>query len=388
MAKSKNDVQKMKEELTKRRPRVSPIPPEDYVSSGMTLLNMALTGRPNYGYPKGSYVYYVGDSSSGKSWLGMNLLAEASRKESFNEHQFVYDNAENGTLMDINYYFGDDVAERLMCPNGEAFATGQHSRTIKEFYYNIDIAMDRGPCIYIMDSMDALDEDTAEENFQKEKNQYIKDGEATVAGSMGMQKAKTNSTHINRLTSKLRDTKSILFLISQTRDKIGGTIPGLKTHSGGKSLKFFSHVQIWTSVKAPIKKTVKGKERELGSIIQMDIQKNRLSGWEGKLQVPFYRTLGFDDVGSCVDYLVEEKHWDATGKGEKTIRAKDFDFEGDREALIKHIEDSNSVPELRTLCGRVWKEIEDACAVKRKPRYQDPPVAEEPTDEGEKAADE
>ena len=364
-----NETDKAKARLTADAPRVPPIPPEDFLSSGLTVLNLAATGHPDRFIAKGQYLYLVGDSSSGKSWLSFQVFAEAARNKAFKKHRFIFDNAENGALMDVARYFGQSVLDRLEPPRGNA-DNPTYSSTVQEMFFNVDDALDAGPCVYVMDSVDAVNADEDEDKFEEEKQAFEKGKDA--GGSYGMAKPKYISRNINRVVKRLRDTGSVLVLISQTRDKVGGMIPGQKTRAGGRALKFYAHLEIWSSVRGPLKRTAAGKEREVGSLIQLDIQKNRLSGWEGKVPLlPFYRSSGFDEAGACVDFLIDEGYWEeAKSKGQAPkVRAKELEFEGKKEDLIAKVQSEERDRELQLLVAKVWKDIEAACAVNRRPRY-------------------
>ncbi len=343
-------------------PRTEPIPCKNWLSSGVTLLNLAASAHPDHFIAKGQYVYFVGDSSSGKTFLAFNIFAEAARNPNFKKHRLIFDNAENGALMDVGRYFGQSVADRVEAPGDN------NSRTIQEFFYHLDNALAK-PTIYVLDSVDAINADEDEAKFEEELTAWEKDKD--VKGSYGMAKPKYISRNINRVVQKLRDTDSILVLISQTRDKVGGHIPGQKTRSGGRALKFFAHLELWSSVRSPITKSALGKEREIGATIQIDIQKNRLSGWEGKVQIPFIRTHGWDEMGSLVDFLADE-HWQCQtvkGKG-LVIQAPEFEFEGTRENFIHEIESTEQESKLKELAQSIWNKIEDACKLSRKKRYE------------------
>lgn len=334
----------------------------DMLSTGSTLLNLACTGNPEGGFGKGEYVFFVGDSMSGKTWFTLSCLAEASRRKSFRNYQFIYDAPEQGAKMDLEFFFGAKVAKRIDTP-----PSGGPSRTVEEFYFNMDAAIDEGPCIYIMDSMDALGSDEDVEQFEKQRKAYEEDKDA--GGSYGMGKAKSNSTMLRQVLSKVQESKSILIIISQTRDNIGfGSQFNPKTRSGGKSLRFYADIEIWTSVRATVKKKYKGKDRQQGVITKCEMKKNRHNGQLHKVEVPIYHSYGIDDVASCIGYLVEEKHWSAN-KG--VINATDFEFKGKEGKLIEHIEENDLEPVLREIVGEVWQEIQDATAVKgRKKRYE------------------
>jgi len=364
VAKSKSKVEELESRLTTAVPRTSAIPDLDWLSSGITTLNLAASGRPDGLIPKGKYAYVVGDSSSGKSRLVQDMFAEAARNPSFAKHRLVFDNAERGMLLDVAGIYGQETADRIEPPRGTK-TNPEYSETVQQFFFNLDDALGKGPCIYALDSVDAIGADEDDKQFQAEKDAFEKDKESP--GTYAMSKVKYISQHIGRVSRGLSDTGSILLLISQTRDKIGGHIPGQKTRAGGRALKFYARLELWLSVKGPMKKTVLGREREIGSYIQVDIQKNHLTGWEGKVPlIPFQRNLGFDSIGSSVDFLLEEGVWD---KQKNTIKAPELEFEGTRDALIKHIENNNLESKLVAIVQAMWSAIEDASKGNRKSRY-------------------
>jgi RecA/RadA recombinase len=367
-----SEVKKIKAAVN-AKPKKKAIPDDNYCSTGVPLLNLAVSGRIDGGIPKGTYLYYVGDSSSGKTWFSMELMAQACINRNFDNHRLIFDNAERGALMDVRRYFGK-LADRIEPPKGTR-AKPEYSRITEEFYYNLDDALEEGPCIYVLDSMDSLttnDDDKKFDQFKdryqgKKKSQQESEGEEKLKGSYGMAQAKINSRNIRGYAAMLDDTGSILVIISQTRDKVGSQFP-MRTHAGGKALKFFSHVEVWTSVKGDIKWTnILGKDRVVGSRILMDVQKNRITGWDSfKIEVPFHRSVGLDPIGASVDFLIDEGFWP---EEKKVITAEQFGFKGKREQLIERIEGEDGESELHGYVQEVWDKIDAACAVKRKPRY-------------------
>ena len=110
--------------------------PRDLLGSGSTLLNLACTNKPYGAFQKGKYYLFVGDSQSGKTFLALTCMAEASISKHFKDYRIIYDNVEDGALMDIRRFFGDAVAERLEAPSAAGC-----SKTVEEFYYNVDDAI-------------------------------------------------------------------------------------------------------------------------------------------------------------------------------------------------------------------------------------------------------
>jgi RecA/RadA recombinase len=339
---------------------------DDFVSTGSTLLNCAITGYPDRGFAKGKYYFIVGDSASGKTFLTLTCLAEASNNPNFDNYRFIYDNAEDGALMDVEKFFGKKVSKRLSFPaEGDIADESFFSSSIEEFYYNVDDAIQKEqPFIYILDSMDALSSDQEREKFDETKEAYRKG--KTTSGSYGDGKAKKNAANLRRLLTPLRKTGSILIILNQTRDNLGFGFEK-KVRSGGHALRFYATVELWSSVKSKIKRTVRGKPRQLGIECKVQIKKNRITGRERNVIIPIFHSFGIDDTGSCIDYLLDEKHWQT--KGDK-IKADEFDLVCSRSKLIKEIEEGNLEADLQDIVGEVWKEIEDASSVKRKKRYE------------------
>jgi RecA/RadA recombinase len=358
------NIKKLKSDLLKKE-KSEVFHPEDFLSTGSTLLNLACTDRAFRGFAKGHYYFIVGDSTSGKTFLSLTCLAEACKNPNFKNHRFIYDSGEFGALMNIGKFFGQKVADKLEAPSYEDKKNPIFSYTIEEFYYHIDDAVKKGkPFIYILDSMDSLSSEAELEKFNEQKNAFRKGRQ--VAGSYGDGKAKKNSTNIRKLLKPLKDSGSILIIISQTRDNLGFGFEK-KTRSGGNSLRFYSTIELWSSVRGKISKVFKGIKRQLGIICQIQIKKNRICGKERTVEIPIYHSYGIDDIGSCIDYLIKEGCWKKKGG---SIVAKDWGLKHDREKLIQIIEEKGWENKLRILVSKTWNEIEDSCKVQRKPRYE------------------
>lgn len=358
------DTQVLKDMLRRKRTKCA-IPNKDFVSTGSTLLNLAASGQPYGGFAKGKYYFLVGDSTSGKTFLSLTCCAEAKRNPAFAKYRLLFDNVEDGALMDLERYFGKAVADAIELPGRDDEGVPCASKTVEDFYYNITKAIAKGvPFLYILDSADALDSDAATEKFNEQMEAHEKGKE--VAGSYGDGKAKYHSQNMRRVLQGLRDTGSILIVLSQTRDNVTGMGFEKKTRAGGKALRFYATLEMWSSIKEKIKRTVRGKARTIGVVSEVKFKKNRFTGKDRDVTVDIYHSVGIDDVGSCIDYLIEEKHWNAK---EGNIRAKEFQFEGTRDELIAHVEQNGLERDLSDIVGTVWQSIEDACVVERKARY-------------------
>lgn len=357
----------------------------DLLGTGSTLLNLLFSGNPFGGFLRGKYFFLVGDSQSGKTFFSMTCAAESTINPDFQNYRIIYDNGEDGMLMNLEQLFSEATADKVEPP---AIANGEpvFSDTAENFYYNLDDALfkagwdnkrkrltedpDARPFIYILDSENGLDSDASDKKFYQHKAAARKEkGEdEDPAGSFGDGKAKMHSQDLRRSMKGLRKTGSILIIISQTRDSLA-RFGDKKTRSGGKALRFYATVEVWLSPVEQIKKNVHGKERKVGTRIKAETKKNRITGKLGEVEIDIFPSFGIDDIGNCVDYLVEEKFWLMTGQ---KIDAKGL-LEGapvTRDKLIRVIERQGLEDKVRELCGRCWSEIDAASSLKRKNRYQ------------------
>ena len=341
---------------------------KDGLSSSSTLLNLAATGRLNCCFYKGHYYWFVGDSESGKSWLALASLAEASINPEFDDYRLIYDNSEHGALMNIERYFGKRVADRLEPPRGTR-EEPIYSKTVEDMYYALQDLFEVGePFIFIEDSMDVLDTKADQKKFKKQMRAKTESDNKAGELQVGA-KAALNSAYLRRVVDGCNKTKSIVIIISQTRDRLGfGAKFDPKTVAGGRALKFYATMSIWTSIREKIKRTVRGKKRAIGIMSKVQTKKNRHQGKDRTIYVPIHYSSGVDDIGSLISYLVDEKHWKGT---EENVTAPEFDYKGSREGLVQQIESEGASAEyeIKQIVKEVWNEIEAACEVQRKSRY-------------------
>ena len=376
MSKKTEEAAQAIEAAAEEEPKKEFIKPEDLLSTGSTLLNLACADNPHGGLPKGKYSLLVGDSAAGKTFLSMTCFAEACINPNFQDHRLIYDNAEDGCMIDIERFFGKAVADKIE-PPGEDKEGASYSETIEDFYYNIDNAIkEEEPFIYVLDSMDSLSSEYEGKKFDQGKKAADKTvseddnaEETKVKGSYGDGKAKQNSTNIRRLLAPLRKSGSILLILCQTRDNYTGY--GGKVRSGGHALRFYATLEIWFSIKEEIKKGVKGAQRLVGTLSSIRVKKNRITGKKREpILLPIFPSYGIDDVSSCVEYLIKEKCWTKQGKVFVPKGMGEVIKPGTKEKLVKDIETLGKETKLRRLVGNRWKEIDEACAVKdRKSRY-------------------
>ena len=299
----------------------------------------------------------------GKTFGCLTVLAEAVINSAFNNYELIHDDAEHRDNFDTEYLFGDKVADRIKPPGGyDKDGEPLNSSTVEDFQtYIYKLLKKEKPFIYVLDCMDSLDADADIKKF--EDTITAREKGKTEAGTYGTGKAKANSDTLRRIKKMIRDTNSLLIVISQTRDNIGFGFAE-KTRSGGRALKFYSTHEMWQTIKSTEKKS----KRPIGVQSIIKIKKNSLTGKIREVPITIYYDYGVDDVGANIDWLVSEKVFKKP-KNSSTITADNFGFKGSKEKLIQYIEDNNLERRLKREVQKQWDKIEDSLKSKRKRKY-------------------
>lgn len=340
--------------------------PNMLVPTGSTLLNLGMSDTI-FGGPKlGTMINVIGDSNAGKSFKALTLLIEACLLPRLDHYKMIYDDSEEANSFDMGHLFGPKAGKRIKSPEEDEEGEPHNSHFIEEFNDNLMRLFDKGiPFIYVQDSFDSLDTEADDKKTDEMRAAREKGTEAK--GSYGMAKAKLASQYFRKICSELKKSKSLLSIVSQTRDDINPKTFTTKARSGGKALKFYAHHEMWLAVGGLITKTVNKKKRVIGVNCVIKITKNKLTGKVREVEFPIYYDYGIDNIGSCIDWLKKEKVWTGDGK----INTHDtFSLNGmTREKMIREIESNNLEKELDVLVGVEWKNIEDSLLLNRKSKY-------------------
>lgn len=351
----------------------SRVTPENYLSSGVTLLNLTTTNDPDCFVEKGTYDLFVGTSGSGKSFLAMQLLAEAANNPAFDGYELVYDDAENGALFDVPQMFGNKLAQRLRAPRYGDDGLPDYSATVEDFFFNVDdLQKEKKPFIYILDSMDSLTSSPADVKFDENKATRRADLEkgkdtSVLTQGYGDGKAKLISGFLRRIVNRLPETGSILIIISQVRENISGYGPKY-VRSGGQALRFFAHEEYWFDNVRNLVKTVDKKDRQYGQVTRVEIKKNRITGIKSPIEFPILLGTGISDYDACLDWLCNE------GKIIKPARSNGlYDYPAlnlklNRDAMIERMEDD--FEPFKQDMKETWFSILKAITPKRKRKYE------------------
>lgn len=346
------------------KPSQSNFDPKQFLSTGSTLLNLALTDHWNCGWQKGKMANIIGDSSSGKTFLTLTAYAEAARNKNFDDFEFIFDDAENANEFDMEYLFGEQVQERMQAPTAKDDGD-VYSETMEDFHDNLLVSLKNGnPFLYVLDSFDSLTTEADDDKIEEQHKARMAGKE--VKGTYGMTKAKKSSEILRHIVGKLKRSESMLLIISQTRDNIDPLSFEKKTRSGGKALKFYATYEMWLALGSPIT----SKDRSIGINCIIKVSKNKITGKRRKIEFPIFYDYGVDDLASCIDFLIKEGRWKKAKGASKIDPCGDLGLEpATAKSLINQIEEQGLEVKLKQLVGRVWNEIEESLKLRRKKKY-------------------
>src|SRR4030065_471292 len=337
-----------------------------HIPSGSTLLNCAASDSAFGAYKIGTIVTIPGGSASGKTMLIYTMFAEICDIKRFDKFRLIYDDAEEALSIDIEKLFGKKTKVRVIPPRiNKETGDSIYSETIQDFKNNLMLCIKKGiPFIYVLDSLDSLSSDAEMDREYKLAIQSAKSGEQVkeIKGQQIADKARAIGQCLRTIRQQLKNTKGLLVIIQQERTNIGGGMFRPETiTSGGRAPFYYSSHQIWLKKSKAIKKG----EKKIGAKTRVNIMKNKLTGKERNIEYNIYYSYGIDDIGSQIDFLVQEKIWKKKGG----IIVSDEFIPATREKLIRYIEENNLQKKLKKITGESWRKIEKELELTRKAKY-------------------
>jgi len=332
-------------------------------SSGSTLLNLACADSTDGAYPIGSVVNIVGDKSAGKTILVLSGLAEVAANKERDKTCLVYDDAEAAMGFDLARLFGERAKKRIELPEPVS--------TIEGYTDRIHDLLEKGKrFIHVLDSFDMIgaEADAAKYDLAREARAGKRE---KGKGSYGMGRAK-GSSELFRLKKKaIRDSGGLLVVVSQVRENLDASGPWSPkfVRAGGKALDHNAQLVCWLAAVKQLKKKVRGKDHIIGQLVEAKVTKNKVTGKLRTVRFPVFYDYGVDDIGSMVDFLVEEEWWKKTGNKIQTDPAMDL-TPMDRADLLSAIESLGLESSLKNATQECWNQIEATLAINRKRRYE------------------
>ena len=253
---------------------------KDFVSTGSTMLDLAISNKPNGGIAVGRITELNGLESSGKSLLGAHMLAETQKKGGV----AVYIDTETSVSTEFLSSIGVDVQSMLYL----------HLETVEDIFSAIEEIVskvresDKDRLVTIL--VDSLAAATTKVELEAE---FDKDGWATS-------KAIILSKAMRKITQMIGRQKIALVFTNQLRQKLGVMFGDPWTTSGGKALPFHASTRIRLKNLGQIKDT---KKNTIGMKMRAQVIKNRLGPPMRHADFELYFETGIDDDGSWLHVM-------------------------------------------------------------------------------------
>lgn len=257
----------------------------EWVGTGSTLLDLAISNRPNAGLPVGKILEINGLEGTGKSLLAASAVAETQKLGG----TAVYIDTENAISSEFWSSFGVDITKMMHIP----------AETIEDVFDHIEKIV----TIVRKSSEDKLltivIDSVAGASCRTElESEHGKDGYATT-------KSIVISKALRKITNMLGKKRVLTIFTNQLRQNLNATAFGDKWITpGGKALPFHSSVRIRLST---IKKLKDKDGQEIGCVCQAKIVKNRMGPPNRVVTFDIYYDSGIADYASWIKVLKEKK---------------------------------------------------------------------------------
>jgi recombination protein RecA len=262
----------------------SPSDVNEWISTGSTMLDLAISNRPNGGLPVGRIIEITGLEASGKSLLAAHALANTQKKGGL----AVYIDTENAVSREFLEAIGIDLKEMLYVP----------LETVEDIFDAVDSiveAVRKGSKDRIVTIV--VDSVAGASTKVEMAADYDKDGWATS-------KAIILSKAMRKVTNFVGRERICLIFTNQLRTRLGVSFGDPWTTSGGKAIAFHSSVRLRLKSVGQIKlKGTSGKDEILGMTTRAQVIKNRMGPPLRSVDYDIYFDSGIDDFGSWLTMM-------------------------------------------------------------------------------------
>ena len=257
----------------------------EWISTGSTMLDLAISNRPNGGLPVGRIIEITGLEASGKSLVAAHALADTQKKGGL----AVYIDTENAVSREYLEAIGINLKDMLYIP----------LETIEDIFDAMDSIVEsvrknsKSRIVTIV-----VDSVAGASTKQEMAADYDKDGWATS-------KAIILSKAMRKITNFVGRERICLIFTNQLRTRLGVTFGDQWTTSGGKAIAFHSSVRLRLKSVGQIKlaKSVDAPEAVVGITTRAQVVKNRMGPPLRTVDYDIYYDSGIDDFGSWLTMM-------------------------------------------------------------------------------------
>lgn len=263
----------------------SPSDVTEWISTGSSMLDLAISNRPNGGLPVGRIIEITGLEASGKSLLAAHALADTQKKGGL----AVYIDTENAISREFLESIGVNLKDMLYVP----------LETIEDIFDAMDSIVEsvrknsKSRIVTIV-----VDSVAGASTKQEMAADYDKDGWATS-------KAIILSKAMRKITNFVGRERICLIFTNQLRTRLGVSFGDQWTTSGGKAIAFHSSVRLRLKSVGQIKlaKSADKPEAVVGITTRAQVVKNRMGPPLRSVDYDIYFDSGIDDYGSWLTMM-------------------------------------------------------------------------------------
>jgi RecA/RadA recombinase len=349
--KRRSKYKKIADEYVEETKKEIENPRVEFIGTGSTCLNLALSGLPDGGWARGRIHNIVGDKSSGKTllaleeafWFFKNIQNSKSKIfPKVKEPIICFDKGEGVMDFPVEKMYGQEFYNAVdweRSPHFEAMC--------RRFFRKVNTLKKGQSLLYIIDSWDSFKSAKSMEAFLKS----VKD-DVEIKGDydMGLQKYASSKFFPN--VCSIMDNNgadATLCIISQIRDKIGVLFGRKQYRAGGKALDFYTHQVIWIRELEKLDKIKLKEKRVYGIKSEALVDRSKVAKPFRTAQFTILFDYGLDDISSCLDYLY----------GSQKIKFNGKEFQTKNE-VTKYIEDKNLESLLVSETAKKWNKVEKA----------------------------
>lgn len=259
---------------------------KEWVGTGSTMLDLAISNRKYGGFPVGRVSEITGLEQSGKSLLAAHVLLNTQRKGGL----AVYIDTENAISSEFLSAIGLNLKEMLYIP----------LETVEDIFETVEVIIDKVRSsdknrlvTIVVDSIAGASTKT------EMAADFDKDGYATA-------KALIISKAMRKITNLIGRERICLIFTNQLRQKLNA--PAFSdpwTTPGGKGIPFHASVRIRLSSIGAIKAKINGRDEIIGSRVKAKLVKNRCGPPLRECEYEVYFDSGIDDYSGWLTVMKE-----------------------------------------------------------------------------------
>ena len=255
----------------------------EWVSTGDDMLDLAISNRPNGGFPVGRIVEVTGLEASGKSLLSAHTLANTQKKGGL----AVYIDTENAINQEFLEALGVDTQKLLYVPLEAVEDIFDAMDSIIESIRKSD---NNRLVTIVVDSVAAA---TTKVELAAD---YDQAGYAT-------QKAIIISKAMRKITNLIGRERILVVFTNQLRVRMGVSFGDPYTTSGGKALGFHASCRLRMKQMGKLNSKVGGVEQTVGIKTRVQVIKNRMGPPLRAVDFEIYFDRGLDRYSSWLNTM-------------------------------------------------------------------------------------